>query len=84
MKHAKKQEHVTKSQENHSQQKQIHRQTLAVGLTDKKFKPTVINMLNKLQEEINIMAEYMGYFKIKRKKLELIKEPNRNLRAEKS
>ena len=30
------------------------------------------------------MAEYMGYFKIKRKKLELIKEPNRNLRAEKS
>ena len=48
MKHAKKQEHVTKSQENHSQQKQIHRQTLAVGLTDKKFKPTVINMLNKL------------------------------------
>lgn len=81
MKHAKKKEHITKSQENHSQQEQIHK--LIVGLTDKKLKSTVINMFSKLQEKINIMAEYVGYFKTKFKKIKLTKEPNRNSRTEK-
>ena len=45
MNHAKKLECVTKSQENRSQQKQIHRQILVNGLTDKKFKSTLTNIL---------------------------------------